>query len=218
MPILEDLEMSRALRRLGRLARIPLRVETSGTAECRRRDVREYLAAEYCCVILYLQTAARRRRRRQQAHVGKRSTGMKRQVIAFAKSRQLGTPRRCLGERLWLRGSCRAATPACCTIPCSSCSGLPQQGITVELRLRFAGIHPPTSAAFPDFRLLPEQGEDLGERLQDAVQAAFAQGQRPCSPSGRTRLSCRAGPSWTPSLHWKARILCSVRAAMGAIP
>jgi rSAM/selenodomain-associated transferase 2 len=53
MPILEDLEMSRALRRLGRLVRIPLRVQTSSRQYTGGGTSQQWLL-NIRCVILYL--------------------------------------------------------------------------------------------------------------------------------------------------------------------
>ena len=53
MPILEDLEMSRALSRLGRLVRIPLRVETSNRQYAGGGTSQQWLL-NIRCVILYL--------------------------------------------------------------------------------------------------------------------------------------------------------------------
>ncbi len=53
LPILEDLEMSRALRRLGRLVRIPLRVQTSSRQYAGGGTSQQWLL-NIRCVILYL--------------------------------------------------------------------------------------------------------------------------------------------------------------------
>jgi hypothetical protein len=53
MPILEDLEMSRCLQRLGRLVRIPLRVQTSSRQFTESKPARQWLL-NIRCVVLYL--------------------------------------------------------------------------------------------------------------------------------------------------------------------
>ena len=53
IPIMEDLEMSRSLRRLGRLVRIPLRVTTSSRRYSSRKPRQQWLL-NIKCVFLYL--------------------------------------------------------------------------------------------------------------------------------------------------------------------
>lgn len=100
---------------------------------------------------------------------------MKRQVIAFAKKPAAGYAKTRLGETIGFEEAAGVyARLLYHTL--LELSGLPQQGITVELRVASADDLAYFRLAFPEFRVTAQQGGDLGERLQDAVQAAFAQG------------------------------------------
>ena len=100
---------------------------------------------------------------------------MKRQVIAFAKKPAAGYAKTRLGEKVGFEEAAGVyARLLYHTL--LELSGLPQQGITVELRLASADDLAYFRLAFPEFRVTAQQGGDLGERLQEAVQAAFAQG------------------------------------------
>jgi rSAM/selenodomain-associated transferase 2 len=57
MPLLEDLEMSRALHRAGRLVRIPLRVVTSSRRFLERGPLRQF-CLDVACVVRYLYLGA----------------------------------------------------------------------------------------------------------------------------------------------------------------
>jgi rSAM/selenodomain-associated transferase 1 len=100
---------------------------------------------------------------------------MKKQVIAFAKKPVAGYAKTRLGETIGFEEA--AGVYARLLYHCLlELSSLPEQGIEVELRLASPADIPYFRLAFPEFQTSAQTGADLGERLRDAMRAAFERG------------------------------------------
>jgi rSAM/selenodomain-associated transferase 1 len=100
---------------------------------------------------------------------------MKKRVLAFAKKPVAGYAKTRLGETTGFEEA--AGVYARLLYGCLlELSGLAGRGIEVELCLAAASDIPYFRLAFPEFQVSAQTGADLGERLQNAMQAAFEQG------------------------------------------